>query len=96
MTPGEIGLGIVFFCLCGAMFIFRKKSYIPTPKEEFDRMNHEYLVNGCFMDENGILQYDVDGLIYRWEAINGKETTIVTVIEEPVLLQQGNYDGTGY
>lgn len=93
MTPSDFSVVIILFCVAAALFFFRKKR--PDPKEEFDRMNHEYQVNGCFMDECGILQHDVDGLIYRWEALKGKETTIVKVIEEPVL-QQGNYNGAGY
>jgi hypothetical protein len=93
MTPSDFGVLVFLVCVGASLFFFRKKS--PNPREEFDRMNHEYQVNGCFMDEEGILQHDVDGLIYRWEAIKGKETTIVKVIEEPVL-QEGNYDGSGY
>jgi hypothetical protein len=94
LTHSDIVVGIIFLCVFTALF-FRKKSYVLNPKEEFDRMNHEYLTNGCFMDENGILKHDVDELIYRWEAINGKETTIIKVINKPVL-QEGNYDGSGY
>lgn len=92
MNPGlgDYFIGICLLCAATMLFVFRKKSYLPSPKEEFDRMNHEYQLNGCFIDENGILQHNVDALIYRWEEINGK-------VEQPEpLLQQGNYDGTGY
>ena len=103
---GELIVGIMFVLVGGVAWIFSKKSYTPTSKEEFDRMWHQWNIHGSFEDENGCLQDDVDGLIYRWEVLNGKRPAdsadLAQVTKEPedelepLVFQTGNFDGSGY
>lgn len=100
----EFILGVVFILCGGVAWIFSKKSYTPTSQEEFDRMWHQWNTDGSFEDENGCLQDDVDGLIYRWEVLNGKRPADLVLTKpvyeddelEPMVFQTGNFDGSGY